>query len=57
LLTYALLAQNGRCPENLWGHVDYRAAWAEHPGLAAWRDGDEITFTQPRVTAATLPAV
>lgn len=52
----ALLAQNGRCPEDIWDHVHYRAAAAEHAALAAWRAGDEFTFTQPEVTGATLAA-
>jgi RES domain-containing protein len=53
----ALLAQNGRCPENLWEHVHYRAAPVEHAALAAWRAGDEFTFVQPAVTTATLAVV
>ena len=53
----SLLAQNGRCPENLWEHVHFKASPAEHPGLAAWRGGDVAEFTQPAVTAATLSAV
>lgn len=53
----ALLAQNGRCPENLWEHVHYKAAPVEHAGLAAWRAGDEFTFVQPGVTTATLAVV
>lgn len=53
----ALLAQNGRCPENLWDHVHYKASPAEHEALTAWRTGDEFTFMQPGVTAATLSTV
>jgi RES domain-containing protein len=53
----ALLAQNGRCPENLLDHVHYKASRAEHAALLAWRAGDEFTFKQPNVTAATLSAV
>jgi RES domain-containing protein len=50
----ALLAQNGRCPEDLWNHVHYKSSPAEHPALAAWRGGDEYVFSQPEVTRATL---
>jgi RES domain-containing protein len=53
----ALLAQDGRCPENLWDHIHYKASPAEHEALVAWRAGDEFTFMQPSVTAATLSAV
>jgi RES domain-containing protein len=52
----ALLAQNGRCPENIWNDVHFRSAPAEHAALAAWRAGGEFTFTQPEVTGATLAA-
>jgi RES domain-containing protein len=53
----ALLAQNGRCPEDLWNHVHHKGSPADHPALAAWRAGDDYTFTQPEVTRATLSAV
>lgn len=52
----ALLAQNGRCPENLWDHVHYKALPSEHEALVAWRTGDGFTFMQPSVTATTLSA-
>lgn len=52
----ALLAQNGRCPENIWEHVHYRSARTEHVALAAWRAGEEFEFVQPDVTRATLAA-
>lgn len=52
----AMLAQNGRCPEGLWDHVHYKHIVIEHPGLVAWRAGDDYEFEQPEVTAASLAA-
>jgi RES domain-containing protein len=52
----AMLAQNGRCPEDLWNHVHYKHLLIEHPGLVAWRGGTDYEFEQPEVTAASLAA-
>jgi RES domain-containing protein len=52
----AMLAQDGRCPENLWDNVHYRGTGTPHPALQAWQDGDEFEFEQPGVTPATLRA-
>jgi hypothetical protein len=53
----ALLAQHGRCPENLWDHVHFRGAGASHPALEAWEAGDAYVFEQPEVTKYTLAIV
>jgi RES domain-containing protein len=52
----ALLARDGRCPEDLWNHVQYKHLRTEHPGLVAWRGGTDYEFEQPEVTAASLAA-
>lgn len=50
----ALVARDGRCPEGLWEHVHYKASATAHPGLEAWRSGDEFVFEQPIVDNVTL---
>jgi RES domain-containing protein len=52
----AMLAQDGRCPENLWDYVHYRGSGTPHPALQAWQDGEAFDFEQPEVTPATLRA-
>jgi hypothetical protein len=50
----ALGAQDGRCPEGLWDHVHFRGTRAAHPSLAAWRRGEELVFSEPEVSSASL---
>jgi hypothetical protein len=53
----ALLAQHGRCPENLWNHVHFRGPGTSHAALEAWQAGDDYVFEQPEVTKDTLAIV
>jgi hypothetical protein len=50
----SLAAQDGRCPEDLWDVVHYRAAPTPHAALDAWREGRELVFSEPEVTTASL---
>jgi hypothetical protein len=50
----SMTAQDGRCPEGLWDLVHYRASPTPHPGLTAWEAGEEFTFAEPLVSAASL---
>jgi hypothetical protein len=53
-LPTAMAAQDGRCPEDLWALVHYRASGVLHPALVAWQAGDEFRFEEPLVTATSL---
>lgn len=52
----SIVAQDGRCPEGLWGLVRYRGDRRPHPALQAWRRGERFSFREPPVTAASLAA-
>ena len=50
----AMAAQDGRCPDGLWVLVHYRGVGTPHPGLDAWREGDDYPFEEPEVTSTSL---
>jgi RES domain len=50
----SMTSQDGRCPEDLWELVHYRAAGTTHPGLDAWERGDTFEFEEPEISAAML---
>jgi hypothetical protein len=49
-----MTSQDGRCPEDLWSLVYYRATGTRHPALDAWEHGDCLDFQEPAVSTATL---
>jgi hypothetical protein len=51
----SLAAQDGRCPDGLWGLVHHRNAAAPHAALQAWRDGEDHVFAEPSVSPSSLP--